>query len=139
MPLILNVGLTKKIGQPNYGSLGATCHVEMELEQSLLEHDLDGFHERIRRIYLVCSQAISGELARQSRGDTRPAVNGHVIKDRTRRATPAQLRALRSIADQQGIEVESLARKEFGVEMEELSIVEASQLIDELKGVANGA
>jgi hypothetical protein len=34
MPLRLHVGLTKKIGQPDYGSLGASCSVEVELDQS---------------------------------------------------------------------------------------------------------
>jgi hypothetical protein len=136
MPLKLNVGLTKKIGQPNYGSLGATCHVEIELEQSLLEQDLDSFHERIRRVFTVCSQAVTGELMRQSHSNTPPALDGHVVKDRTRRATPAQVRAIRLIAEHQEIDVEAWARKEFGVEIDALSILEASQLIDELKGAA---
>jgi len=136
MPLRLNVGLTKKIGQPNYGSLGATCHVEIELEQSLLEQDLDSFHERIRRVFAVCSQAVTGELMRQSHGNAPPALDGHVVKDRTRRATPAQVRAIRSIAEHQEIDVEAWARKEFGVEIDALSILEASQLIDDLKGAA---
>ena len=43
MPLRLNVGLSKKIGQPDYGSLGATCHVEVELDGSLVQQDLETF------------------------------------------------------------------------------------------------
>src|SRR5687767_219737 len=47
MPLTLNVGLTKKMGLPDYGSLGASCHVEVELDGSLLQCDLDGFHRHV--------------------------------------------------------------------------------------------
>ena len=38
MPLRLNVGLSRKLGQPDFGSLGATCQVEVELDSSLREH-----------------------------------------------------------------------------------------------------
>ena len=30
MPLKLNVSVSKKIGQPDFGSLGAVCGVELE-------------------------------------------------------------------------------------------------------------
>ena len=65
MPLRLNVGLTKKIGLPAYGSIGATCHVELELEHNLL-HDPDNFQRHVRHAYAVCSQAIADELSRQT-------------------------------------------------------------------------
>jgi hypothetical protein len=83
MPLKLNVGIQKKHGLPNYGSVGAACHVELELDQSLLVDDLDGFHDRIRRTYAACRDAVDAELSRQLVGDadchaagTFPA-NGH--------------------------------------------------------------
>ena len=82
MPLKLNVGLSKKIGQPDYGSLGASCHVEVELDQALVFDDVDEFHDRAKRVFAACRQAVQDELARQqgvahsqeAGGHTKPAV-----------------------------------------------------------------
>src|SRR6185437_14434890 len=63
MPLKLNVGLMKKIGQPRYGSLCASCHLEIEMESSLLERDADAFNDRVRRTFAVCRRAAEMELA----------------------------------------------------------------------------
>jgi hypothetical protein len=63
MPLKLNVGISKKIGQPDYGSLAASCHVEVELDQALLQADLSSFHDRIQKTFAACRQAVNDELA----------------------------------------------------------------------------
>src|SRR6188472_636250 len=65
MPLKLSVGLTKKIGLPSYSSLAASCHAEVELDNSLLQGDLEGFHRHVRNIFFSCRQAVNDELARQ--------------------------------------------------------------------------
>jgi hypothetical protein len=83
MPHKLNVGLSKKIGQPDYRSLGASCNVEVELDGSLLQTDLDGFHDRVSRAFAACRQAVSDELARHQSaktngtGNGRPPTNGN--------------------------------------------------------------
>ena len=64
MPMKLSIGLSKKIGLPDYGSLGASCNVELELDQALIGSDLDGFHDRVRRTFVACRQAVDDELAR---------------------------------------------------------------------------
>jgi hypothetical protein len=80
MPLKVSVGLSKKIGLPDYGSLGASCHVEYEADASLLTSDLEGFQRQVRNAYIACKQAVQDELHRHQSGQTAeqpPAVNGH--------------------------------------------------------------
>lgn len=69
MPLKLNIGLSKKVGLPDYGSLGASCNVELELDGAILQNDLERFHKHVQHAFLVCRQAVQDELARQDGSD----------------------------------------------------------------------
>ncbi len=64
MPLRLNVGVSRKVGLPDYCSVGASCNVEIELSQELLDHDLQTFQDRVRTAYVAAHQAVHDELAR---------------------------------------------------------------------------
>ena len=63
MAVKLSVGLQRKIGLPEFGSLGASCNVEFEIDSSLLEHDLKGFHQKVSDAFVACRQAVHNQLA----------------------------------------------------------------------------
>ncbi len=140
MPMKLCLGLSRKVGQPDFGSLGASCGVELEIDSRMLSGDLDGFREKVRAVYAACNRVIDEELSRQQSNSSRVVgsrneINRRIFPQRTRKpATPAQVRALRVIGSRVGVDLPELVRERFGFERpEELSIREASRLIDELK------
>jgi hypothetical protein len=148
MPLKLTVGLARKVGQPNYGSLGASCGVEVELENSLLGGDPDAFRARVRDAFVACRRAVDDELERLQAapddkstkdGPEHSGSNGAGREDNRahRPATPRQLRTIVAIARRQRANLESLLRTEYGeASLEELSLAEASRLIDGLRAAA---
>jgi hypothetical protein len=159
MPLKLNVGVNKKIGLPDYGSLGTSCHVEVEVDSGLIFDDLDGFQQKVRQAYVACAQAVNDELARQA-STTQPASpttaaasnghaatsngsgNGHSKGTNGGTASQKQLNYANQLAGQiQGLGVrrlEALANKLFSKPIAGLSSLDASSLIDTLKAIKDG-
>ena len=65
MPTTINVGLSKKLGLPDFGSVGATCNVTFEADHNLLDRDLEGFQQRVKNAFAACRDAVQNQLARE--------------------------------------------------------------------------
>jgi hypothetical protein len=158
MPLRLNVGVSKKLGLPAYSSVGASCNLEVELENGLLR-DPAGFRDQVQGAFLAAQRAVDDELARlmaeAEPAETRPslATNGHThgvhvtngnstprLEAHSARvgkpATTSQVRAIVSIARRQHADLDGLLGDLGVTRAEELSLAEASRLIDQLKAAA---
>ena len=152
MAVTLSVGLQKKVGLPDYGSFGASCHVEFEIDRCLIDQDLEGFHHKVAGAFAACRQAVNDQLAQQSaqtslvsaknssngvphhNGHTRHSGNGQSTGGDVGSATQSQIRAIFAIARRQRVDPAAVVRERFSVDRpEDLSIREASTLIDDLK------
>ncbi len=165
MPMKLTLGLCKKLGLPDYGSLGATCHLELELDQMLLQQDLAAFHQQVQDAYTACRQAVQDELARErpqqtvaqcaaaQSGSTPEATtganhqpgshsNGNGNSNGPYAASEKQLSYINQLARQiKGLgarRLEALAEQMYGKTPAELTSLEASALIDQLKAIKSG-
>jgi hypothetical protein len=155
--LRLNVGTNRKIGQPEYGSAGASCNLELELDTGLFQ-DLEGLQQVVQRAYAACNQAVNNELARLTHEGPRttsqpqevvevrttPAISGASVsrlpaaqftnQPSPRPATASQVRAIRAICSRRRIDLVTLLRERYSLaSADALGIKEASALIDELK------
>jgi hypothetical protein len=162
MPLTVNVGYSQKLGRPDFGSVGASCHVECELDGRLALDDPENFQSKIHQLYAACAQAVEAQLAQQSRAtapsaaprngarklskearsagsaESKSAANGSA----NHRASSRQIEYLNQLARQiDGIGVrrlESLAQRICNKPLANLSSFDASSLIDTLKAIKSG-
>jgi hypothetical protein len=155
MPLKLNIGLSRKIGEANYGSRGASVNLEVEVDSGLVTEP-GKFHERVRQLFGLVRTSLTEELngangnghtaapATGTQGTRRqpaPATsgNGNTKSAATRTngprpATQSQIRAILTIANRQHLNLADFLQQRFRTERpEDLSIKQASEVIDELK------
>lgn len=157
MPLKASIGLSKKVGLPDYGSLGASCNLEVELDASIVQ-DPDSFQEKIRRLYALASQAVVDQLAHangnangngKSNGQSSNG-NGHVSSgngsEKSEMASNKQVKYLLDIARQRHemdlARVSQFCQEQVGVsDIYQLTKNQASAVIDRLSeknGSSNG-
>jgi hypothetical protein len=140
MPKLI-VGWNQKVATPNYGSRGASVTLELELDGPTA-----GSPERTRAqiagLFRLARQAVTEELARASPIAADPGLpplnNGHdsprSSQSGPRLATANQIRAIRGLSARYRVDLPEMLRLRFGVgTAEELSLADASALIDELK------
>lgn len=147
MPLKLNVGLSKKIGKPDYGSLGATCNVEIVIESSTTEDDARAISRYAEQAFEQCRNAVDRELSRcdQEHGQETSARLPQSQKPKRNQApknspgpaaTEKQIRALHAIANKQRLDLVSELVERFSVEHpNQLTVRQASEMIDAMKSI----
>jgi hypothetical protein len=150
MPLKLSVGVTRKVGLPHYGSAGASCYLETDVDGSLIFADLSVFQDQVQQAFEACRRAVTDELANHRGADRCECAgfadngveeNGHA-SDEPSPATDRQIGYARDLACQvPGLgteQLDSVAAKMFGKPTAELTALEASGLIDTLKEIKLG-
>ena len=173
MSVKLNIGLSRKVGEANYGSRGASINLEVELDNGVL-NDPGQLRERVHDLYVLARESVDEELQRpadagpgepsyangnghgrtngvangnghssnghssngngNNRADANSNGNGQNGRVEVARATQSQIRAIFAISKRQGLDPHTLISERFRVhKMEDLTIREASSLIDDLK------
>ena len=135
MPVKVNIGLSKKVGLPNYGSLGASAYVEFELDGGYDNGSTEKFQDAVRRAYAACREAVESELSAQD-SDSKPqragqhqspatnrAANQTNPATQTRGATTSQVRAIHAIANRNGVALAGVLGQFSVSRPDELSIL----------------
>lgn len=133
----LNAGISRKVGEPNYGSRGASVNVELELESAVV-NDTDALHEKIRRLFALAKKSVDEELGISTSASGNGGASNAPPNGDARPATDNQKRAIVAICGDSGFDGDQEAVGLFERPVSQLTLPEASRLIDHLKGLRNG-
>src|SRR5262245_51236208 len=117
MPLRVNIGLSKKVGEENFGSRGASVNLELELDSNLA-NEPGKLQDKIRQLFGLVRTSLTEELNGAANGHASPPPNnGTAAKPQanTRRATQSQIKALHAIAKDRRLNLASLLNERFRV------------------------
>jgi len=132
----LNAGVSRKVGEPNYGSRGASVNVELELESAVV-NDGDALHEKIRRLFALAKKSVDEELGISTSASGNGRTSNAQPNGDARAATGNQKRAIAAICRDNGFDGDREAMALFGRPVDQLTLPQASQLIDHLKELRN--
>jgi hypothetical protein len=145
VPISLSIGLSRKVSK-DYNSRGYSVNLDVELPADAI-NDQQSIADSADRLFILCDQLLDRQIEEQ-RGEARPErhqdrSNGYrkqVTQGRTssgngngRSMTNAQSRAIETMARKLGEDPKEWARHEFGQELSQLNIRQASEMIDGLK------
>jgi len=134
----LNAGVSRKVGEPNYGSRGASVNVELELESAVV-NDTEALYEKIRRLFALAKHSVDEELGISTSAPGNGPTSNAPANTETRPATEKQKHAIAAICGENGFDGDQEAMGLFGQPVSQLTLPEASQLIDRLKELRNAA
>ena len=143
----LNVGASRKVSDNHYGSRGGCVNVELELDSSLAL-DSTKLRDHIRKLFDLANASLSEEL--HSNNEPACVEDSHHQRDGVsfngngagnevsvppvRYATEKQIVCIQGLARKHGIPVPELL-KQAGVRVfNDMSVRQASQMIENLKG-----
>ena len=129
------MGVSRKRGLPGFGSVGASCGLELALDPAAA--DPGRFEVKVREAFDLCTRAVDDQLERSPTSPRDPGNmpdEGHRPEPRTRPCTPAQVRALHALARRNDLDLDALVLRRFDAAIPEaLSLAQASCLIAELQ------
>ena len=134
----LNAGVSRKVGEPNFGSRGASVNVELELESSVV-NDTEALYEKIRRLFALAKHSVDEELGISTSAPGNGPTSNAPANTETRLATDKQKHAIAAICGENGFDGDQEAMGLFGRPVSRLTLPEASQLIGRLKELRNAA
>jgi len=155
MPLSINVGLNRKASH-NYQSTGVSINVTAELDATLLAKP-DELQQQIAGLYSQAERALNrqsaqlapSEPSRTNGAHSNGSQRNYERSDTNRRAngnghnrghmTDSQRRAIEAIARRVNADAAYEAREITGAELEDLTVRQASDLIDHLKSLESTA
>ena len=137
----LNCGISRKVGQSNFGSKGGSINLEIELP------DLDNnkLRESIQRLFSLAKQSLEDELGSEGQqAQDKPVVqvsvqpSGQTLQEaitaQGRQATAKQLSFLQNLARTQRRNLEQECEQAYQTLPERLTSKQASQLIEKWRG-----